>query len=114
MDHVFLGAALPFVIAAAIYMARGSRAGLRLLILAPLAMAALAIWASVPDIPRILGFHGLYMRLDADPRMNVFLWHHAIDQIENESSRWPAVGIVIMGACLMAAAVRELSLREKE
>ena len=106
MNHVLLGASIPFAIAALIYVMRGCRAGLVMLILTPLAMALLATWAVAPDLPRVLGFHGLYMRLYLDPRMDIFFWHYSIDQVETES-RGYAVGIALEALALLAAAVRE-------
>ncbi len=111
MNHALLGAAIPFVLAAAVYAWRGGRAGLPTLVLVPLLMAVGALWASAPDLPRAAGMHDLYLRLSLDPRMDMFLWHYSIDQIETES-RWHAVGLVVMAACTIAAALRELKRRE--
>ena len=107
MNHALLGAAIPFLLAAFVYAWRGGRAGLPTLIGMPLLMAAGALWASAPDLPRVLGMHELYLRLSVDPRMNLFLWHYRIDQIETES-RGYAVGIVVLAAGVLAAAWREL------
>jgi hypothetical protein len=74
-------------------------------------MAFCALWAVVPDIPRLLGLHDLYLRLSFDPRMDIFFWHFTIDQLESDSS-WYAVGIALMAAALMAAAVRQLFVEE--
>ena len=112
MNHLLLGASLPFLIATVIYIARGCRAGLPLLTVTPLAMTACALWASAPDIPRLLGLNGLYLRLSLDPRINIFFWHYTIDQIEVDSS-WYAVGIGLLAAALMGAAVRQLFLEER-
>lgn len=111
MNQILLGASIPFLAGALIYLCRGMRAGLPLLITTPLAMAALALWAIAPDLPRIVGLHSLYDRLSRDPRMDIFLWHYTIDQIESDS-RWYAVGIVLMAGALLAAAYRELKRRE--
>lgn len=112
MNHALLGAALPFLVAALFYVRRGGRAGLPALVVVPLLMAAGALWASAPDLPRAVGLHDLYLRLSMDPRMDIFLWHYTIDTIETES-RWYAVGLVVMAAGLIAAALRELHRREK-
>jgi hypothetical protein len=112
MNHALLGAAIPFVLAAVVYAWRGARAGLPALIAVPLLMAAGALWASAPDLPRVFGMHELYLRLAADPHMNVFLWHYRLDQIETES-RWYAVGIVVMAVGVLAAAWRELRRLER-
>jgi hypothetical protein len=111
MNHALLGAAIPFTLAALIYAWRGGRAGLPTLVLVPLLMAAGALWASAPDLPRVLGLQELYLRLAADPRMDLFLWHYRLDQIETES-RWHAVGLVGMAAALLAAGWRELRRME--
>lgn len=107
MNHALLGAAIPFIVAAIVYAWRRGRAGLPTLVGVPLLMAAGALWASAPDLPRVLGMHTLYLRLAADPRMNIFFWHYRIDQIETES-RLYAVGIVLMAAGVLVAAWREL------
>jgi hypothetical protein len=112
MNHVLIGAAFPFVVAVGVYLWRRCRAGLVLLLTAPLAMAACALWASAPDLPRLVGWDGLYLRLSMNPRINIFFWHDRIDQVETESS-WYAVGVALMAACLMAAALRQLFLEER-
>lgn len=111
MNQILLGASIPFVAAALIYALRGFKAGLPLLITTPLAMLAVALWAIAPDLPRIVGMHALYDRLSRDPRMDIFLWHYTIDQIETDS-RWYAIGIAVMAAALLAAAHRELKRTE--
>lgn len=121
MNHVLYGASIPFLIALAVYLRRGGRASLFLLILTPLAMAFMATWAVFPDIPRMLGFHELYMRLEADPRIDIFLWHHTLDQLEyskawysllESDSSWFTAGVTLEAAALMAAAIRELFREE--
>jgi hypothetical protein len=111
MNQLLLGASVPFTLALIIYLARGGRAGLILLILTPLAMALSALWAVAPDIPRLLGLHSLYQRLALDPRMDIFWWHYSIDRIEADSS-WYAVGIALMAAALITAATRQLFMEE--
>jgi hypothetical protein len=111
MNQILLGASIPFTLAAMIYLARGRRADLALLILTPLAMTLSALWAVAPDIPRLFGRHDLYLRLSLDPRMDIFWWHHTIDKAEADSS-WYAVGIALMAAGLMLAAVRQLFREE--
>ena len=113
MDHVFPAALIPFTLAVLIYFARRRRAGLPLLIGTPVAMSLMALWAEIPDIPRLFGFHDLYLRLRADPRMDIFLWHYTIDQ-RDASSRWYTVGVVIMAVALFAAVLRELFIEERE
>jgi hypothetical protein len=113
VNQIFLGAWGPFMLAALLYLLRGCRAGLVLLIVTPLLMTAGALWAVVPDLPRLFGLQALYLRLSMDPRTDFFLWHHAIDQIETDS-RWYAAGIVLMAAALLAAAVREVRRAEAE
>ena len=107
MDQILFGSAFPFVIAVMWYAARGCRASPRFLVVTPVAMVLSAVWAVVPDIPRLLGFHDLYMRMAADPRCDIFLWHYTIDQIEPESS-WFAAGGVVMAAGLLVVGLREL------
>ena len=112
MNHFLYGATIPFVIGVLLYLLRKGRAPLLMLILIPLAMAFLGTWAVAPDIPRMLGYFDLYSRLATDPRINIFLWHYTLDQIETESS-WYAVGIALEAATLMGVALRELFREEK-
>lgn len=114
MNHLLLGASIPFAIGVLVYSLRRFRAGLGMLIALPFLMAATAFWAGAPDLPRILGWLDLYYRLDADPRMNIFLWHHSLDAFESGSMVWPAVGLAAILACLLWAAWRELDRAEKE
>ena len=113
MDHVFPAVLIPFALAALVYFARRRRAGLPLLIGTPAAMCLCALWAEVPDLPRLVGLHDLYLRLRADPRMDIFLWHYTIDQ-RDAGSRWYTVGVVILAAALFAAVLRELFREEEE
>lgn len=113
MNQVLLGGLIPFALAALYYARRGGRATLRMLVAVPLLMAFGAVWAVVPDIPRLLGWHRLYERLAHDPRTDLFLWHYTIDRCEI-GSVWYTVGFVILATGLLAAAWRELYLRERE
>jgi hypothetical protein len=110
--NVFVGAAIPFAFALIVYLLRRGRLSLPWLVIVPTLVAGGAFWASVPDIPRILGYHGLYLRLMNDPRMDFFFWHHTIDAMEVDSSLYLAA-CVLMVALLFAACWRELSLRER-
>ncbi len=112
MNHIVLGATLPFLIAAALYARARFRASLRLLVLAPVFMTLGGGWAVAPDIPRMLRLQGLYERLHQSPRIDIFLWHYSIDQVETDSPLYP-VAFVLMGLCLFVAAWRELHLLER-
>lgn len=113
MNQLLLGASIPFLAAGVLYALRRGRASLALLCLTPCAMAATAVWAVVPDLPRLIGMHGLYHRLANDPRMDVFLWHHTIDAIEFDSP-WYGAGLAALGALVMLAAWKELVRREED
>jgi len=112
MNHVLYGATIPFLIGMLLYVMRRGRASLVMLILIPLAMTSLALWASAPDIPRMLGFHDFYQRIHFDPRINIFLWHFTIDQNETDSS-WYTVGVALEAAGVMTMAIRTLFQEEK-
>ena len=114
MNHVDLGAFIPFVIALVIYVVRGFRASFLMLVLTPEFMAFGALWASGPDIFRVIGRHDLYNRLMLDPRCNIFLWHYSIDRVEGGTpdSPWFVLALLVMLAALLAAAWRELYLAE--
>jgi len=111
MNQIVIGAAVPFLIAIVIYAAKRFRAGRGLLIGAPLFMLLGAVWAVVPDLPRLWGDHALYDRLARDPRMNLFFMHYTIDQIETYSGWWFALALG-MAAALLFMAWRELKMAE--
>ena len=58
MHQVALGALLPFLAAAALYVRRGFRASAKMLIVTPMLMALGALWAEIPDVPRLLDLDG--------------------------------------------------------
>ena len=108
MNQIFLGASIPFGILAAVYALRQGRVGFKFLFAAPLWLVAGALWAIVPDIPRVLGvwlpgMRALYDRLAQDPRMNIFFWHYTIDQIETDVHPYH-IGVALMAIALLAAA----------
>jgi hypothetical protein len=113
MNQIVIGALGPFLIAACMYVARKARASFTLLVAAPLSMAAGAIWAVVPDIPRALGMETLYGRLARDPRIDIFFMHYTIDRIEGESILY-TVAFVGMALSVFVVAWREVWLRERE
>lgn len=111
MNQIVLGAAVPFAVAIFIYLARGARVGLFFLVATPLTMAFGAVWAVVPDIPRLLGNQKLYFQLMRDPRTDIFLFHFTIDQMENDSAWW-GLGFLIMALALLAIGIQTLKRRE--
>lgn len=113
MNHFVLGASIPFLIGLVFYALRGFRANFSFLITLPLTMSAVGLWAVIPDIPRFLGMQTLYHRLSRDPRCNIFLWHYSIDAIEKESLL-PSVFFIVLLMALLAIAMRELILTERE
>jgi hypothetical protein len=116
MHQPLFGAMIPLLMAAAVYTFRRGHASLRMLIITPAAMAIGAVWAVIPDLPRLLGAQALYQRLASDPRMDVFLWHYSIDRIETETLDLlgPLFNslFAIMIFLLIAAAWRELARAE--
>ena len=112
MNHLVIGAAIPYIIATAVYVSRGCRAGLSFLLGVPVFLALGSLWAVVPDLPRLIGRMDLYRRWSFDPRMNVFFFHHAIDSFESYSPVWLVLFMLMIGS-LLAAAWRELYLAEK-
>lgn len=111
MNHGLLGATFPFIIALIWYVLRRGRASIPMLTITPLAMLACGIWASIPDLPRLIGWHSLYLELAMDPRINIFFWHYTIDQIETDSS-WYSAGVLLLGMAVIVAALRELKKQE--
>ncbi|MEI6972286.1 MAG: hypothetical protein WCL44_12325 [bacterium] len=112
MNHIVLGALIPFVPWVVIYLARGMRTSPIQLLLAPVLMGACAFWAAAPDLPRVLGWMELYRKLDRDPRCNLCFWHHSIDKMEMESPVY-AVLLVAMILSLLVAAWLELRRTEQ-
>jgi hypothetical protein len=117
MHQPILGAAIPLSFALAFYLCRRCRAPLWLLIATPLAMVLGAIWAVMPDIPRLIGWQSLYATLASDPRSNIFFWHYSIDQIEaaHLDAMTPLfnTAFALLVAALLAAAWGELRRAEQ-
>lgn len=112
MNQLILGAAIPFLVSAMIYAAARCRASMRLLLLCPLFMMAGALWAVIPDVPRVFGMSGLYFRLARAPWTDIFFFHYTIDRAEVDSPLY-VVGAVAMACSLLLVAWRELALRER-
>jgi hypothetical protein len=113
MNQILLGAAIPFAILFLWYAINKFRASLLTLIMAPFWMTLGAIWATLPDIPRVLGYYNLYWKMSTNPRSDIFFWHYTIDKIETDSSLYH-VGVLILGMLLIAAAWRELKIAEEK
>ncbi|MEI6564068.1 MAG: hypothetical protein WCO42_07165 [bacterium] len=112
MNHALIGALFPFTIAAILYVIRRGRASMKMLIIAPLGMIVCGLWAVAPDLPRLFGMQSLYLKLAADPRINICFWHYYIDQVETDSS-WYSVWLFLMGMTVILVALRELSQQER-
>jgi hypothetical protein len=111
MNQLLLGAAIPFALGLLVYAVRGFRATLAMLIGIPAAMACGAVWAVIPDVPRLAGRQELYRQLAADPRCDLFLWHYTIDApwyLAVYLALW-----VLMAFGLYAAAWREVRRAEE-
>ena len=113
MNHLLIGAFVPFLIAVFIYARSGFRASVIFLLVTPAFMAMAMLWSIAPDLPRLFGMMDLYNQLLRDPRCNIFFWHFAVDNIETESA-WHSVFFILIWMALLFAAWRELMLREKE
>jgi hypothetical protein len=112
MNHLLLGASIPFLIATIVYIRRKFRASIIGLIVTPIFMSMTMTLAIAPDLPRLFGLMDLYNQLLRDPRCNIFFWHFSIDNVETESV-WQSILLVLMWGLLLFAAWRELMLREK-
>ena len=85
-NQLALGAILPFVLGGLFYLLhRHNRVSGHFFILWPGLMAAGALWAVAPDLPRLVGAHALYLRLSQLPICDIFFWHYTIDRIEFDS-----------------------------
>lgn len=111
MNQLLLGASVPFIIAAVFYLLRRCRASVVMLVIVPITMVASAIWAVLPDLPRLLGYQQLYARLVLDPACDIFWWHYTIDQHEVDSP-WFAVGFIGLLVMMLVVILRELRIAE--
>jgi len=98
-----------------IYVAKRCRASIGMLIAIPLLMGTCAIWAVLPDLPRLVGMGSLYCRMAADPRTNIFFWHWSIDQVEAQTIEaftpiFTSLFVLMVGSLLFAT-WRELKIR---
>ena len=114
MNHILVGAFLPLLVCAAIYVRAGGRAGPRLLVLGPLAMLVSGFWAIVPDLPRLAGDYVRYVDWHHRPWCNVFWGHCWIDRRPGIED-WPYYPVVAMafGAIVFGVAWRELHKLER-
>lgn len=103
MNHLLIGAALPYLLACLVYAYTAPGRRLQLLIWGPVAISLCALWAVVPDIPRGLGMYSLYMRMAESPASNLFFFHHAIDARESESPLHLLLFLGLAGSVLLAA-----------
>ena len=99
MNHVVVGAALPFLICALIY-AKRRRAGMGLLVLGPFAMLVSGVIAVAPDLPRLWGDQEKYVAWHHRSWCNLswgHCWidkHDAIENWSDHAGEIPAVGAV--------------------
>lgn len=114
MNHVVVGALLPLLVCAAVYARAGGRAGPRLLVLGPLAMLISGAWATVPDLPRLVGDMQKYQDWHHTSYCNVF-WGHCWIDARPRLDEWPYYPVVAMalGAIVFTAAWRELRKLER-
>ena len=112
MNHVLLGAAIPLLVCAAIFVARGRRASLRLLVVGPLVAGLSGAWAVVPDMPRAFGDADRYFHMHHVSWCNVFWGHCWIDRGEIDRP-WYPLAFVAVGVVLLVVALRELWLVER-
>ena len=113
MNHVLLGAALPLLVCAVIYVARGRRASLRLLVLGPVVAGLSGAWAVVPDMPRAVGALVTYNAWHHARWCNVFWAHCWIDDGEVDRP-WYPIAFIAVGVLLLVVAWRELARAERE
>ena len=113
MNHVVIGAALPFAICVLLYARAGGRASGRLLVLGPIAMLASGTLAVFPDLPRALHDTDRYFAWHQAAWCNVS-WGHCWIDAHPESEDWLGWTVlgVLLGAAVLGAAYRELRRRE--
>lgn len=118
MHQPLFGAMFPLLIALCIYALRRTQTPLWLLLLTPPMMVFGAVWAVIPDLPRVFGGYARYQQLAADPRTNVFFWHYSIDRMEAAFlDRWTPLFnalFAVMLLALLAAAWHVLRREERQ
>jgi hypothetical protein len=107
VNHLLVGAGIPFLIAAFAYLFSRGRASRAMLLLTPAGMFLGATWAVLPDLPRTFGWAGFDSRISMNPAIDIFFWHYTIN-LHESSSPWFNVGFVAMLLGLFWAAWREL------
>jgi len=112
MNHLFVGALIPFIVAAAVYVRRRFRASAAMLLVVPASMFLGATWAVLPDLPRTFGLAGFDHEIAMNPVIDVFFWHYTINQHES-ASPWFNLGFVALLSGVFFAAWRELKLTEE-
>ncbi len=112
MNHLAVGAAIPFLIGLLFYIRARGRASLRLLVGTPAAMFACATWAVLPDLPRTFGFSGYDTTLNMNPKIDIFFWHYTINLYEGHTEAAANIAFALMLAGLFLAAWRELHCLE--
>jgi hypothetical protein len=111
-NQLALGAVLPFLLGGFFYLRRrdAPRSWL-FFILWPGFMAIGALWAVIPDLPRLVGAHSLYLRLSQLPLCDIFFGHYTIDRIEFDSPlflvAWFAMPYIVIAAALDALVLAE-------
>lgn len=112
MNQLFLGGIVGLAVWLLPYVLCKGRPGLPLLVLLPFFIALPALWAIAPDLPRLFGFHDLYMKLAHDPATDIFFWHYTIDLSETDNPWYgPALWCILNLPVLIAW--RELARRER-
>jgi len=113
-DQLALGALLPFIWGGILYLRhRHENRSWWFFVLWPGFMAAGALWAVVPDLPRLVGAQSLYLRLSRLPICDIFFGHYTIDQIEFDSPIF-VVAWFAMAYAVIAAALDALIRAEKQ
>lgn len=113
MNHLTIGAAVPFVFLTAWYIFRRFRASLLFLLCAPAWMLAGSTWAVLPDLPRTFGFAEYDRAISDNPIIDIFFWHYTMNLHESYSP-WFNIAFVAMVLALFAVALRELYLLEEK
>ena len=112
MNHVVIGACLPYLFALILYARNRARMSLAGLAIFPALMAAGGIWAVIPDIPRVIGWSRKYQEMADDPGSDLFFWHYSLDATEGASPIWPLIYVTMLASILIAI-WREIHIRER-
>ncbi|OGV82997.1 MAG: hypothetical protein A2340_14390 [Lentisphaerae bacterium RIFOXYB12_FULL_60_10] len=111
MNQLAMGMSVAWLIGIVVYARNRGKVSHRFFWITPLCMLLVGLWAIIPDLPRLAGDTALYHRMAHNPRMDIFLFHYTIDQIESDAP-WGMALLAIQAISLQI--MQLLNLRQIE